>query len=122
RYSLFLPFTPSHLASTLPCPCPPNHRDLPSFPTRRSSDLKPGSSLPNDSIEAVCYPAGCAAAASFDPTLTRRMGAALGREARAADRKSTRLNSSHVSSSYAVFCLKKKNITHMWSYDRVMYC
>src|SRR5699024_12173799 len=27
------------------------------------------------------------------------------------DRKSTRLNSSHVSISYAVFCLKKKNIT-----------
>src|SRR5690625_6624626 len=26
------------------------------------------------------------------------------------DRKSTRLNSSHVASSYAVFCLKKKNI------------
>src|SRR5699024_11752541 len=28
----------------------------------------------------------------------------------AQDRKSTRLNSSHVSISYAVFCLKKKNI------------
>src|SRR5699024_12705972 len=28
------------------------------------------------------------------------------------DRKSTRLNSSHVSSSYAVFCLKKKQIDH----------
>src|SRR5699024_5326843 len=28
-----------------------------------------------------------------------------------ADRKSTRLNSSHVSISYAVFCLKKKNTT-----------
>src|SRR5437868_9527283 len=28
---------------------------------------------------------------------------------RALDRKSTRLNSSHVSTSYAVFCLKKKN-------------
>src|SRR5699024_12246987 len=27
------------------------------------------------------------------------------------DRKSTRLNSSHVSISYAVFCLKKKKIT-----------
>src|SRR5690348_17739574 len=27
------------------------------------------------------------------------------------DRKSTRLNSSHPSISYAVFCLKKKNIT-----------
>src|SRR5699024_11582590 len=28
---------------------------------------------------------------------------------RGKDRKSTRLNSSHVSSSYAVFCVKKKN-------------
>src|SRR5690348_18224702 len=28
------------------------------------------------------------------------------------DRKSTRLNSSHPSISYAVFCLKKKNKTH----------
>src|SRR5699024_12300347 len=31
--------------------------------------------------------------------------------ANASDRKSTRLNSSHVSISYAVFCLKKKNAT-----------
>src|SRR5437870_11041392 len=30
----------------------------------------------------------------------------------AGDRKSTRLNSSHVAISYAVFCLKKKNITY----------
>ena len=44
---------------------------------------KEGSTDPNDSIRAVCFPAGCAAAASFDPALTRRMGAALGREARA---------------------------------------
>src|SRR5690625_7024856 len=29
------------------------------------------------------------------------------------DRKSTRLNSSHVAISYAVFCLKKKNIPHV---------
>src|SRR5690349_22919214 len=29
------------------------------------------------------------------------------------DRKSTRLNSSHVEISYAVFCLKKKKSTHM---------
>src|SRR5437868_10466476 len=28
------------------------------------------------------------------------------------DRKSTRLNSSHVSISYAVFCLKKKTVGH----------
>src|SRR3712207_7920831 len=29
------------------------------------------------------------------------------------DRKSTRLNSSHANISYAVFCLKKKNIIHI---------
>src|SRR5436305_4233733 len=41
----------------------------------------------------------------------RREGAAAGRAALAGppgDRKSTRLNSSHVRISYAVFCLKKK--------------
>src|SRR5215475_12913106 len=31
------------------------------------------------------------------------------------DRKSTRLNSSHVKSSYAVFCLKKKKRPSMWT-------
>src|SRR3989442_4552758 len=34
----------------------------------------------------------------------------LGATANDLDRKSTRLNSSHVRISYAVFCLKKKNI------------
>src|SRR5207249_11541230 len=33
-------------------------------------------------------------------------------QARRRDRKSTRLNSSHVSISYAVFCLKKKKHNH----------
>src|SRR5690348_6203057 len=33
-------------------------------------------------------------------------------KAPSSDRKSTRLNSSHPSISYAVFCLKKKNITY----------
>src|SRR5437773_3029584 len=28
------------------------------------------------------------------------------------DRKSTRLNSSHITNSYAVFCLKQKNVGH----------
>src|SRR5207253_3703311 len=36
----------------------------------------------------------------------------LGRDADARDRKSTRLNSSHVAISYAVFCLKKKKQTN----------
>src|SRR5689334_24646295 len=41
------------------------------------------------------------------PALGRRAAARL-RGARVRDRKSTRLNSSHSSISYAVFCLKKK--------------
>src|SRR5256885_12888362 len=35
------------------------------------------------------------------------------------DRKSTRLNSSHLVISYAVFCLKKKNTTHTAAHQRV---
>src|SRR3712207_8852805 len=52
----------------------------------------------------------------FRARLARRFlgaggGVALaGIEAR--DRKSTRLNSSHANISYAVFCLKKKQLTH----------
>src|SRR5438874_6082942 len=38
----------------------------------------------------------------------RRGGAGAGPGRPASDRKSTRLNSSHVEISYAVFCLKKK--------------
>src|SRR3712207_7447239 len=38
-----------------------------------------------------------------------------------ADRKSTRLNSSHANISYAVFCLKKKNITSTLSLYLQLY-
>src|SRR5690554_7302484 len=41
---------------------------------------------------------------AMDPRHSRRAGMVP-------DRKSTRLNSSHVRISYAVFCLKKKNTT-----------
>src|SRR5256885_10746539 len=37
----------------------------------------------------------------------------LGVERHCADRKSTRLNSSHLVISYAVFCLKKKNLRQL---------
>src|SRR5204863_9151916 len=37
-----------------------------------------------------------------------------GRDARFVDRKSTRLNSSHVEISYAVFCLKKKKNKNLY--------
>src|SRR5437899_9535832 len=39
----------------------------------------------------------------------------------AADRKSTRLNSSHLGISYAVFCLKKKNNTRQDPHKRQNY-
>src|SRR5438045_7935806 len=67
------------------------HRDLHSFPTRRSSDLR-----------------------LRRPVAVQRDGhdrrGQLVRPQRScpSDRKSTRLNSSHLGISYAVFCLKKK--------------
>src|SRR5690349_21925363 len=64
-----------------------NHRVLHSFPTRRSSDLLILGISPRYGLEAR--------------SLTRFA-------AQFPDRKSTRLNSSHVEISYAVFCLKKK--------------
>src|SRR3712207_8536969 len=44
------------------------------------------------------------------------IGAVNSSEAIKTDRKSTRLNSSHANISYAVFCLKKKNILIIDSY------
>src|SRR5438034_7140980 len=38
-----------------------------------------------------------------------------------ADRKSTRLNSSHTVISYAVFCLKKKNLTQCFNFAYFTY-
>src|SRR5690349_22376991 len=37
------------------------------------------------------------------------------------DRKSTRLNSSHVEISYAVFCLKKKKKNNKWQIMNIEY-
>src|SRR5437899_6279099 len=45
------------------------------------------------------------------PTTERLVELHVGEETVAADRKSTRLNSSHLGISYAVFCLKKKKNT-----------
>src|SRR5207249_12339463 len=87
-------------------------RDLHSFPTRRSSDLFAGDSL-RATVEArYLFGAPMARAAvswvarqqPISPWALRIPGA----EGYYLDRKSTRLNSSHVSISYAVFCLKKK--------------
>src|SRR5690606_40950569 len=71
-----------------------DHRHLHSFPTRRSSDLP--------SKPALEWP--LRRSLSWVSRLPRDSNAGDGR-----DRKSTRLNSSHVKISYAVFCLKKKS-------------
>src|SRR5438876_7741509 len=56
--------------------------------------------------------------AVFLPTLGGHIGNVTAGRMRAlvvsGDRKSTRLNSSHPSISYAVFCLKKKNQLHLY--------
>src|SRR5699024_11934058 len=62
-----------------------------------SSTLFPYTTLFRSEL-AVCPPAETQ---QFRPEFFRE-------EHQAGDRKSTRLNSSHVSISYAVFCLKKK--------------
>src|SRR5437868_8263300 len=77
--------------------CSGAHRDLHSFPTRRSSDLQPSRHL---ALRVV---------AELGQQLLLLREQPLG--AAVEDRKSTRLNSSHVSISYAVFCLKKKKTT-----------
>src|SRR5438067_10688917 len=52
-----------------------------------------------------------------DPAHDHDRAVADGHERR--DRKSTRLNSSHVSISYAVFCLKKKKKTKLSNHSSV---
>src|SRR5205814_10235035 len=94
------------------------HLYLHSFPTRRSSDLieQFKFNVPNlplfstgevpflgDYIEVVpsplFVPNGSSWSYNFTPSVNPLFHA---------DRKSTRLNSSHLGISYAVFCLKKK--------------
>src|SRR5204862_6961203 len=78
----------------------PVTRHLPSFPTRRSSDLK-------DQFEAnaIADPATY----GWDTTALNIYIVQCRGVPTVRDRKSTRLNSSHVEISYAVFCLKKKH-------------
>src|SRR5439155_23525046 len=77
------------------------------FPTRRSSDLPElpaqipdtWQEIPKDDLALKDNPANPGSSAMI---LERQVYT---------DRKSTRLNSSHVAISYAVFCLKKKKST-----------
>src|SRR5690606_41883051 len=69
------------------------------------STLFPYTTLFRSPGPVICIPPPTSSAVSGPiPVRSSRGGARSG-----ADRKSTRLNSSHVKISYAVFCLKKKN-------------
>src|SRR5690606_41913300 len=93
-------------------PCSGHLRTLHSFPTRRSSDLNAAQCSPvflhprpyaARSFLQLCLPQLPATQKILSHTkpLPATSNAVV-------DRKSTRLNSSHVKISYAVFCLKKK--------------
>src|SRR5690606_41931995 len=102
--------------------CPRAPRTLHSFPTRRSSDLvvgrllfgitRPRNPIPGTNFAGTVIQVG-EKVTRFSPG--DRVFGASDHSAYAEllavsekDRKSTRLNSSHVKISYAVFCLKKK--------------
>src|SRR5699024_11858927 len=89
-----------------------SHPALPSFPTRTLFR-----SCPDDSFHLPLrspYSPGRSQGAHprrghVRPTRTLQSADAGASDVLGRDRKSTRLNSSHVSISYAVFCLKKKS-------------
>src|SRR5947199_2314289 len=93
-----------------------DHRDLHSFPTRRSSDLGERVGV-HDARR--CAQQSERAPADHDLLLVRLFDQRLEREG--TDRKSTRLNSSHLGISYAVFCLKKKK-TKITRYVKLIIC
>src|SRR5207253_11254925 len=101
--------------------CSGDRRALHSFPTRRSSDLGEATVEPRPAApdRATGRHPPWREAAGRDLSAYRQGVGSLGVGVLARsrleepshgcrDRKSTRLNSSHVAISYAVFCLKKK--------------
>src|SRR5207249_6369497 len=103
------------------CQYSANHPNLHSFPTRRSSDLNDRATYLQLLAKAASETAVRILAYALmsnhlhlvvhtpAPNLHVLIHRAHRPYAAGLDRKSTRLNSSHVSISYAVFCLKKKN-------------
>src|SRR5439155_22458578 len=98
----------------------PHHPDLHSFPTRRSSDLpvidcgedRPVQEQQHQTDHYQRRHSGISLPTGSRKDQTGKncdeRGQLLKHSPEKIDRKSTRLNSSHVAISYAVFCLKKK--------------
>src|SRR5207253_11179217 len=103
------PPAPSHIVVLLLFHEAVAHRDLRSFPTRRSSDLVRSTAREELNAAAVqTISESQADLGTHSPSLQAVSADRGGMRAQVRDRKSTRLNSSHVAISYAVFCLKKK--------------
>src|SRR5699024_12625874 len=91
-----------------------HNKQLHSFPTRRSSDLavKKNKDIQIRIDENKIQRNGVSIPVSELSIGNKKIGQILQLDEKKyqafLDRKSTRLNSSHVSISYAVFCLKKK--------------
>src|SRR5699024_11726729 len=85
---------------------------LPALPTRRSSDLGALELLPRAGIDRVAAAAHGLPGGELELEQTEvcvvRLVHRTGVEVQAQIGRAPRLNSSHVSISYAVFCLKKK--------------
>src|SRR5699024_12171225 len=115
--------SPPPAASISPAPPPPPRTLL---PTRRSSDLP--ARRPGRRARRGLHRAGDRSSrqrrrrrppgGELQPVLARSPVREGQRHPHPQDRKSTRLNSSHVSISYAVFCLKKKIKTNNNQYTR----
>src|SRR5207248_11063546 len=103
------PYVAPHQRALLRTHHAPHHPH--SSPTRRSSDLREGPAAPRSDrgLRPRSRRAGraLARAAILVPQIPPRLRR---RRANVRDRKSTRLNSSHRTTSYAVFCLKKKKL------------
>src|SRR5690625_7129460 len=84
--------------------------ELTSFPTRRSSDLETGETLATLEVDGrdLRWYADVDKATELPMTTELIDDTTYYVTQTLTDRKSTRLNSSHVDISYAVFCLKKK--------------
>src|SRR5207245_10652874 len=84
--------------------------DLHSFPTRRSSDLvRSGWPVTTSSTKNQTATVAAPTRPVIKPRVSSGWSVTAPNPNGPSDRKSTRLNSSHGSISYAVFCLKKKN-------------
>src|SRR5690606_40389425 len=86
---------------------------FPSLPTRRSSDLRSDTQIDSSNVQALRFARAKRAQTRYPKVEADSIQrcAAVGKTQLLgphSDRKSTRLNSSHVKNSYAVFCLKKK--------------